>query len=200
TVMALRGSYRCEMVMAVDRGRASAYESGGKPHALQILFATTSQLSLDLFCSYNSVHPANPVMSLKNRNRSALSIVFVTRNWCRLSLFRPFATLSGSIITFINGQDNTPEESKASAFHLSELGGGVKVHYVYNETHGQCMDLIRSFLSMRSNKMLCAGNKLKELWQGFLDMAPAGAEILHFSHSQGTSITKNTLRILKAGY
>ena|SRR6185295_2680987 len=35
-VIALRGSCRCTTVMAVDRGRASAYESGSRATALQI--------------------------------------------------------------------------------------------------------------------------------------------------------------------
>jgi len=104
---------------------------------------------------------------------------------------------NGSIVMFVNGQDNTLQDTIDSATLISEAGGGIIVRYVYNATHGCSMDTMRSAISMRTENKLYASHVLAHDWKNQINTMPGSARALTFCHSQGTSVTLKSLYMLK---
>lgn len=95
-------------------------------------------------------------------------------------------------IGFINGINNTFEDSVASASYISRLAKGFNVHAVYNATHGVPSDLqeCKMGLDYIATEPV---RQLHKMWNNYFDQSSDDAMFLMFCHSQGAIHTRNAL-------
>lgn len=92
-----------------------------------------------------------------------------------------------------NGIMNTFEDAKASAKHISRLGGGVPVYGVYNATHGIINDLLECFFGLNFFRGTTPVKLLHRQWDEFFATNGPDACFLQFCHSQGAIHVRNAL-------
>ncbi len=111
-------------------------------------------------------------------------------------------------IGFINGIDNTLDESIYTAQKISEYAQNAKVHLVYNASHGPLVDVMECAIGHLRVKTPPV-ELLKKTWSDFIATHGPNEKFLQICHSGGTIHVINALktspkevqqRIIVAGY
>jgi RHS repeat-associated protein len=96
-------------------------------------------------------------------------------------------------ISCINGIMNTLKDAHATARALSEMAGDHYVNFVYNQTRGFIVDLVRSFFELYFYIQTQAVKNQQAAWDAFFAVASPDAFLYHECHSEGAIITRNAL-------
>lgn len=109
-------------------------------------------------------------------------------------------TLSGTQDTrthigWINGVNNTFEESKASGTYIQTLAGGHAILGIYNHTHTILVDLAEAALLNHNGLSPITAPLLQAQWTAFHEANAdrPNLKFLQFCHSQGTIHVRNAL-------
>ena len=99
------------------------------------------------------------------------------------------------LITFINGIDNSFEESKSSAEYIQSFTSNHEINGVYNHSNGKGLDLMESLFINYNGYSPTTKDLLAEKWIEFHEdnKDNPNAKCLHICHSQGAIHTYNTL-------
>jgi len=131
---------------------------------------------------------------------NALPSHFAKRQSTRsLSFHVGSSTLSHGAIGFINGINNSPEESQASATRLSQYGQGVQVHGIYNASNFWGMQPLSLGIDIFECTMGHFGihtppvQMLKSQWGQFIATHGPTAKFLQICHSGGADHVRNAL-------
>lgn len=101
-------------------------------------------------------------------------------------------------IGWINGINNTFEESRLSAEYLQKLTGNHPINAIYNHTHTPVVDVLESALLNHNGISILTADLLKKEWSAFheANAIRPNARILWICHSQGTIHVRNALQQL----
>jgi hypothetical protein len=101
-----------------------------------------------------------------------------------------------SHIVWINGINNTFEESRASGAYIQTLVGGHAISGVYNCSHTPVIDLLEAALLNHNGFSPITANLLKSEWQAFHEANAdrPNARLLQICHSQGAIDVRNALK------
>ncbi len=103
--------------------------------------------------------------------------------------------LKNGKIIYINGIDNTLEDSQESTNVLSQYSEGASITSVYNATHGKVNDLNEARKNMNGIVTTPSFLLANEIISYF-NAHPDDSKVLIVCHSQGTAHTNNTLYLL----
>ena len=101
-----------------------------------------------------------------------------------------------TLITCINGMNNTYEEAIRNAEHIRALcPGNPCIEGIYNHTNGKLIDFFEIFTFNYKGYSPITKGLLIQKWSAFHEKNKdrPNAKILHFCHSQGAIHTKNAL-------
>lgn len=103
---------------------------------------------------------------------------------------------SASHIVWINGINNTFEESRASGAYIQSLVDGHAISGIYNCSHTPVVDLVEAGLLNHNGFSPITANLLKSEWQAFHEANAnrPNAKLLQICHSQGAIDVRNALR------
>lgn len=101
-------------------------------------------------------------------------------------------------LTFINGILNTCEDCKENADFLSQMHGGVNVHYIYRPTEGWSEDMFSSAM-VKLGYLTPQALEMVKVWRQLIEEMGGpenGGTIIHYAHSIGGSETWNAKNML----
>lgn len=98
-------------------------------------------------------------------------------------------------IAWINGINNTLQESKESASYIHSLAGGLTVSGIYNCTHGPVVDVLEAAFLNHQGYSPNTAELLQDEWTKFheANRNNPNAKLLQVCHSQGAIDVKNAL-------
>lgn len=99
-------------------------------------------------------------------------------------------------IAWINGINNSFEESRKSGTYIQSLTGGCMIAGIYNCTHGAVIDLLESAFLNHMGYSPITAKLLRTEWEAFhkANAHLPNAKLLQVCHSQGTIDVKNALQ------
>lgn len=107
--------------------------------------------------------------------------------------------LSNSIrFSYVNGILNTEAGVFRTLKQLSDLHGGVNIHYTYRPTEGWTLDLLKAILVLKGYTSPTAIS-LVGLWRELIEEmggVEGGGTIIHYAHSLGSAETNSAQSIL----
>ncbi|MBI3259665.1 MAG: RHS repeat-associated core domain-containing protein [Ignavibacteriae bacterium] len=101
--------------------------------------------------------------------------------------------LAGGVIVFVNGMGNTFEEALQHPIRMSEQHGGVKIHFVYDGSHGLAWDISEAILQ-RLRMPNTTERLLSKTVKSCIKKYGSDTKFLIIGHSKGTLNIKGFLR------
>lgn len=102
--------------------------------------------------------------------------------------------------SFTNGIQNTRDDAMRAIAMISELHGGVNIHYTYRPTKGWTWDCVNACLAkagFASATAYCLADKWKILIEEMRGIE-GGGTIIHYAHSLGGVETENARHLLSS--
>lgn len=97
-------------------------------------------------------------------------------------------------ISFVNGMMNGLSDAYNSSKALSEFANNHFVTFIYNESRGFLIDVIRSACELYFYAETPSVIALREKWHAYFEGVGPNAFLFHECHSEGAIITRNALR------
>ena len=152
-----------------------------------LAYETTKRATIDSFL------PISRINNQMIKSCNMLSSYCANNGFTRSSQFQvgSFDLYNGSI-EFINGINNTENESLESASRLSQYAQGAKIHGIYNKSNSVAVDILECMVQHMGYHTPPV-QLLKNRWDRLIDNHGPETKFLQICHSGGADQVKNAL-------